>query len=56
MESEIKAFHCISLHMYCPQNMGKVILDSAGKLWENRTFQGQVVLRYFVRSINPCNS
>ena len=36
--------------------MGKVICDSAGKVWENGTFQGQVFHTYFARSRNPYNS
>ena len=36
--------------------MGKVIFDSTGKVWENRTFQGQVFLTYFARNRNPYNS
>ena len=36
--------------------MGKVKFDSAGKLWENRTFQGGAFLTYFASSRNPYNS
>ena len=29
--------------------------ESTGKVWENKTFQGQVFLTYFARSRNPYN-
>ena len=35
---------------------GKVISDSTGKVWENRTFRDRVFLTYFARSRNPYNS
>ena len=30
--------------------------ESTGKVWENKTFQGQVFLSYFGRSRNPYSS
>ena len=30
--------------------------ESTGKVWENKTFQGQVFLTYFERSRNPYSS
>ena len=30
--------------------------ESMGKVWQNKTSQGQVFLTYFVRSRNPYNS
>ena len=35
--------------------MGKVIFDSAGKLWENRTFQDQVFFTYSGFELTYCD-
>ena len=30
--------------------------EGSGKVWENKTFQGQVFLTHFGKSRNPCSS
>ena len=51
-----KNFSLVFTSVVLSPKYGESVFDSTGKLWENRTFQGQVFLTYFTRNRNPCNS